>query len=65
MIGMKEKVPFNIKAIQIDNGLESKKYFDKYTQDKKIIHYFNYPQNPKSNYIERFNRTIQEQFFNK
>ena len=51
MIGMKEKVPFNIKAIQIDNGLESKKHFDKYTQDKKIIHYFNYPQSPKSNYI--------------
>ena len=40
---MKEKVPFNIKAIQTDNGLEFKKYFDKYVEDKKIIHYFNYP----------------------
>ena len=27
---MKEKVQFNIKAIQTDNGLECKKYFDKY-----------------------------------
>ncbi len=60
----KEKVPFNIKAIQTDNGLECKKHFDEYVEDKKIIHYFNYPQKPKSDvYIERFNRTIQE-FFN-
>ena len=64
MSEMKEKVPFDIKAIQTDNGLECKKHFDKYVQDNKIIHYFNYPQNPKSNYIERFNRTIQEQSFN-
>ena len=64
MIEMKEKVPFSIKAIQTDNGLECKKHFDKYT-DNKIMHYFNYPQNPKSNaYIERFNPTKQEQFFN-
>ena len=52
MSEMKEKVPFDT-----DNGLECKKHFDKYVQDNKIIHYFNYPQNPKSNYIERFNRT--------
>ena len=26
----KEKVPFNIKAIQTDNGLRFKKHFDKY-----------------------------------
>ena len=64
---MKEEVPFNIKAIQTDNGLGCKKHFDKYVEveDKKIIHYFNYPQSPKSNaYIDRFNRTIQEQCFN-
>ena len=60
----KEKVPFNIKAIQTDNRLECKKHFDKYVEDKKI-HYFNYPQKPKSDvYIYRFNITIQEQFFN-
>ena len=40
---MKEKVQFNIKAIQTDNGLECKKYFDKYIYKiKKIIHYFKY-----------------------
>ena len=54
MIGMKEKVSFNIKAIQTYNGLECKKHFNKYTQDNKIIHYFNYPQNPKSNYYRPF-----------
>ena len=50
---MKEEVPFNIKAIQTDNGLECKKHFDKYVEveDKKIIHYFNYHQSPKSNDI--------------
>ena len=53
-----------MKAIQTDNRLECKKHFDKYVEDKKI-HYFNYPQKPKSDvYIYRFNRTIQEQFFN-
>ena len=26
----KEKVPFNIKSVQTDNGLECKKHFDKY-----------------------------------
>ena len=53
-----------MKVIQTeDNGLEFKKHFGKYVEDKKI-HYFNYPQKPKSDvYIERFNRTIQE-FFN-
>ena len=62
---IKEKVPFNIKAIQTDNRLECKKHFDKYVEDKKIIHYFNYSQKLKSDaYIYRFNRTIQEQFFN-
>ena len=43
----KEKVPFNIKTIQTDKGLECKKHFDKYVEDKKFI-IFNYPQKPKS-----------------
>ena len=43
--------------------MEFKKNFDKYIQDNKIIHYFNYQRNPKSNtYIERFNRTLREEF---
>ena len=30
-----------------------------------MTHYYNYPHSPKSNiYIERLNRTVQEQFFN-
>ena len=61
---MMTKIPFNIEAIQTDNGLEFGKCFNQYITNNNIIHYFNYPQSPKSNaYIERFNRTIQEQFF--
>lgn len=57
--------PFKIKAIQTDNGLEFEKNFDEYIKRNKMIHYYNYPHSPKSNaYVERFNRTIQEQFFN-
>ena len=57
--------PYKIKAIQTDNGLEFEKKFDEYIRCKNIIHYYNYPHSPKSNaYIERFNRTAQEQFFN-
>ena len=33
MSEMKEKVPFDIKAIQTNNWLECKKHFDKYAQD--------------------------------
>lgn len=55
--------PFKIKRIQTDNGLEFEKYFAWYLGKQNIIHYHNYPRSPKSNaYIERFNRTIQEQF---
>lgn len=55
--------PFTIKAVKTDNGLEFLGEFDKYLQRKGIVHYFSYPRTPKSNaFIERFNRTIQEEF---
>ncbi|MCX7830804.1 MAG: integrase core domain-containing protein [Acidobacteria bacterium] len=58
-------VPFAIRNVQTDNGSEFKKHFDKYLQEKKIPHFFNYPRHPKSNAIvERFNRTTQEQYIN-
>ena len=54
--------PFNIKRIQTDNGKEFHKYFRDYVKNQGIIHFFNYPKCPKMNkYVERFNRTIQEQ----
>lgn len=55
--------PFETKAIKTDNGMEFLGDFDAYLNRKGIVHYFSYPRTPKSNaYIERFNRTIQEEF---
>jgi transposase InsO family protein len=55
--------PFKINRIQTDNGLEFGKYFAEHVREQEVIHYHNYPKCPKSNaYIERFNRTIREQF---
>jgi transposase InsO family protein len=55
--------PFNITRVQTDNGSEFEKYFEKTCQDIGLPHFFNYPKHPQSNgYVERFNRTIQEQF---
>jgi len=59
-----EKVfPYKIKAIQTDNGSEFHKYFMEYLQKRKITHYWNYKGQPyKNGHIEKFNRTIQEEF---
>jgi transposase InsO family protein len=39
--------------------------FDEELKDKTIPHFWNYPRSPKSNaFIERFNRTLREQFLN-
>ena len=63
MLKLETITPFKIKAIKTDNGLEFLGDFDIYLNRKSIIHYFSYPRTPKSNaYIERFNRTIQEEF---
>ena len=55
--------PFNVIRIQTDNGGEFEKYFEKSCQDIGLPHFYNYPKHPQSNgCVERFNRTIQEQF---
>lgn len=55
--------PFKINAVKTDNGLEFEGYFNDYLKQRGITHYFSYPRTPKSNaYVERFNRTIQEEF---
>ena len=55
--------PFVIRRIQTDNGGEFAKYFEHSCLEHGLIHFFNYPKHPESNcYLERFNRTIQEQF---
>lgn len=59
----RKAAPFEIKRVQTDNGHEFEKYFRSYAEQNEITHFFNYPRMPKSNaYVERFNRTIQEQY---
>jgi transposase InsO family protein len=49
--------------VQTDNGLENHKHFDEYLSKSSILHFWNNPRSPKQNaYIERFNRTIEEEF---
>ena len=56
-------VPFPVRHIQTDNGSEFLKHFNQSCQDNDLVHFFNYPRHPQSNgHLERFNRTIQEQF---
>lgn len=62
LMKLEEVLPFPILGIQTDNGSEFHKHFRAYAKEQHLIHYFNYPKSPKMNaYVERFNRTIQEQ----
>jgi transposase InsO family protein len=57
--------PFVTRRVQTDNGSEFAKHFNDYCQENGLTHFFNYPKHPESNsYLERFNRTIQEQCVN-
>jgi len=58
-----EKVcPYPIRSVKTDNGLEFQGAFEQYLDKIGVTHYFSYPRTPQSNaYIERFNRTIQEE----
>jgi putative transposase len=54
---------YPIKRVQTDNGSEFAKHFDDACTQLHIEHFWNYPRNPKQNaFIERFNRTIQEEW---
>lgn len=60
---LEQVFPGNIYSVKTDNGLEFHGLFDDYLTRNSITHYFSYPRTPKSNaFIERFNRTIQEEF---
>jgi len=62
MIRLIEVAPFSITHIQTDNGKEFHKFFREYVKSQQIIHFYNYPRTPKMNtFVERFNRTIQDQ----
>lgn len=55
--------PTKVHTVQTDNGSEFLKSFHEYIEEQHIKHQFIYPHMPKINaYIERFNRTIQEEF---
>jgi putative transposase len=60
---LEKVVPFKIKAVQTDNGLEFEKYFRYYLERKGILHFWNYPKHPQLNAkIKRANRTLKEEF---
>lgn len=60
---LEQVFPHKIKTVQTDNGSEFHKYFQQYLKQKNITHYWNYPKQPyKNGHVERFNRTIQEEF---
>lgn len=55
--------PFRIERIQTDNGSEFMHRFHDELNLKGITHFWNYPRRPTQNAkVERFNRTIQEEF---
>ncbi len=63
--GLNKLFGYEVKRVQTDNGSEFHKCFDDACGRLGIVHYFNYPHSPKMNaYVERFNRTIQEEFLN-
>jgi len=58
--------PYKIKQIQTDNGSEFHKYFQEYLEMSNTIHCYNYRGQPyKQGHIERYNRTIQEEFIDR
>ena len=60
---LQQVAPFQIKHIQTDNGYEFDHHFRDYAVKQGITHFHNYPKCPRMNaYVERFNRTIQEEF---
>ncbi|MBI4225758.1 transposase [Candidatus Roizmanbacteria bacterium] len=54
-----------IHTVQTDNGLEFMGDFDDYLKRRSLKHLFIYPRCPKINgFVERANRTLQEEFIN-
>ena len=60
---LQQVCPFLIRRIQTDNGQEFAKNFAAARDRLNLTHFYNYPRHPQSNgHIERFNRTLREQF---
>ena len=61
-----QQSPHHVHTVQTDNGSEFFKVFHKYLDEQGIKHQFIYPHSPKINgVVERFNRTLQEEFINR
>jgi transposase InsO family protein len=59
----KQVYPWTIQTWQTDNGKENLGEFDAALTQDRVPHVFSYPRCPKINsFIERYNRTIQEEF---
>lgn len=57
------KTGYSLHTIQTDNGSEFLKLFDRAICEMGLSHLFSYPNCPRiQGYVERFNRTIQEEF---
>ena len=57
--------PYELKYILTDNGSEFMKEFDQEIRKQHKIHWHTYPRTPKMNaHVERFNRTLQDEFLN-
>ena len=59
----KDVYPSTVRVWQSDNGSENLGVFDQQLQKEGIPHFFIYPRCPKiDTYIERYNRTLQDEF---
>jgi len=57
--------PFEVSHVQTDNGSEFEDHFRRAVEELGIAHFYNYPRHPQSNgHVERFQRTLREQFLN-
>ena len=66
LIGFGDQYDQSLRVIQTDNGSEFLGEFDDYLNQTQIRHEFIYQKSPKVNgVVERFNRTIQEEFINR
>lgn len=58
-----ENNKYSVRTVQTDNGSEFLGSFHSFLETNSIIHQFTYPRSPRINgCVERFNRTIQEEF---
>ena len=59
-----EQFPFEIRAVQTDNGKEFLKYFDGLCKKLNLTHYFIDPHSPKQNtYVENSHGSDQREFY--